>query len=1113
MAIDFKKYIPNQVALPKKSNIDFSKYIPKTSQPVKPVQTTQPIQPVAERTVKLPSGGVLKTTTNPQELVKTERSNYGGLPVKTGLFGLPSAERADIVPVSLGGVNAAPENITYEKYPLIERGKDLANKIVNSKLVNRIFPKLKDKVTLVKAVANTGILPDVIEKPIKEVTAKQYIPQTNTDKYLKKEILPAYKSGDISLREAQGKAISFLKSEQAGLKQGTMANLPSAVLETGKKIGKPLVSTALSGLRLIGNLIPTYKPASDLIKQAQETSDKQNAKNFLSGASKEVRAASTLYSAPLAGVLGAVDKETTAAKTMNESLNMAFKMISDPEINASHDVEVGAQRYLESQKIGKYGENKPTLKDIGVLTFLGFSDLFGDPLLSSEAPQAAYESLAEFAKWKKLGTIVRDLPEGTKFVTKIEREIPISNDLKMKIVPKEDKIVFKGYTKRFGKVPPVEDVNALTTQISQSTGMNVTSEIKGGDLIIKNTLKEPIIPQPKTAIDFTKYIEKSVIPETTKYKSAVEAMQSPEMKAKYAKIKKQQQSGKVTKTSNNLYHTTSAENLQSIAENGLTTGNKARFEGVSSPNKISFGANEATASYYGKDGDIMIRTKTSYKPTDLQEDLLAGGKGTYTTSKNIPPEMLELKQGNKWVSLKDYNKQSLPIKKTTKIDPLIQEAKGKSLEEFVKAQGTPVYRGEGGSNIAQGKALLAEGKHFASDAEYPKGFGKVGEYVIKPDAKVLDLGDSTFAEISQKLGIPERRYISPKELSDIAKSKGYSVLKYNGEYKSTGKQFTHFVDLTGDSTITKSQLTDIWNKAQEKLPEPIEQTTKPSGVAKSIEAKAIEQGLANKGFDQLAEFEGTSFKEQAKKVSDLMSDIDNVRAIVRGEKELPEGVRSAAVLSAMEDYAKEIGSMKQIESDIMSSLDRDFGGEMENQYQQFKQLFNEPKLRSPKSKEAITNGDLETFRRELVDRNVLTSEEVDNLTYSQEMSGDELLDKFKDRLMEEDPGLLVGRETAKTAGYGQEISNEAADLMYELANSPLTTKISESASEVSLARMREKDSATMKLQEIKKARELKAEKKGVKVKESKKQLKQEVEKVNLSKEELQWDKFLDEIIC
>ena len=149
-------------------------------------------------------------------------------------------------------------------------------------------------------------------------------------------------------------------------------------------------------------------------------------------------------------------------------------------------------------------------------------------------------------------------------------------------------------------------------------------------------------------------------------------------------------------------------------------------------------------------------------------------------------------------------------------DLYTEAKKYKSADEFVKAQGASIYRGEGGSNVAQGKALLAEGKHFASDAEYPKGFGTVSENIIKPNAKVLDLGDSTFAEISKKLGIPERKYISPKELSTIAKEKGYDVLKYNGEYKSSGKQFTHFVDLTGDSTLTKSQLEEIWKKANKK---------------------------------------------------------------------------------------------------------------------------------------------------------------------------------------------------------------------------------------------------------------------------------------------------------
>jgi len=169
---------------------------------------------------------------------------------------------------------------------------------------------------------------------------------------------------------------------------------------------------------------------------------------------------------------------------------------------------------------------------------------------------------------------------------------------------------------------------------------------------------EPTTPveAPKTtpeAIKTETPVKTPITPpqEGGKFKSAEEAMNSPEMKAKWDKINAMRGNGRVTKTSNNLYHTTSAENLDSIRKNGLTAGNKARFEGVSSPNKISFSANEKGASYYGKDGDVMIRTKTSYKPTDLQHDLLAGGEGTYTTGKNIPPEMLEVKINGKWQPL------------------------------------------------------------------------------------------------------------------------------------------------------------------------------------------------------------------------------------------------------------------------------------------------------------------------------------------------------------------------------------------------------------------------------------------------------------------------------
>ena len=183
----------------------------------------------------------------------------------------------------------------------------------------------------------------------------------------------------------------------------------------------------------------------------------------------------------------------------------------------------------------------------------------------------------------------------------------------------------------------------------------------------------------------------------------------------------------------------------------------------------------------------------------------------------------------------------------------------------------------------------------------------------------------------------------------------------------------------------------------EQKPVSVAEGNKISGIAKSINAKAIEQGLVEKGFDNLSQFEGTTFKEQAEKVANLMTDLEKSRAIVRGEQSLPSDIRSAALISAMEDLAKRTKNVS---------------------------------------------------------------------------------------------------------------------LMYDLANSPLATKISESASELSITRMREKDSATMKLQEIKKAREIRAEKQTPKeTRKVAKTNKAETEKVNLSPDELKWEKFLSEITC
>lgn len=90
----------------------------------------------------------------------------------------------------------------------------------------------------------------------------------------------------------------------------------------------------------------------------------------------------------------------------------------------------------------------------------------------------------------------------------------------------------------------------------------------------------------------------------------------------------------------------------------------------------------------------------------------------------------------------------------------------------------------------------------------------------------------------------------------------------------------------------------------------------------------------------------------------------------------------------------------------------------------------------------------------------------------------------------------------------------AGDLALEIANSPHVSETSEAAQIMRLAQEREPDSATSKLAEVKKIREEKASK-ATKRKKSAivKEARESIDKINLSKEELSWNKFLDEITC
>ena len=84
-----------------------------------------------------------------------------------------------------------------------------------------------------------------------------------------------------------------------------------------------------------------------------------------------------------------------------------------------------------------------------------------------------------------------------------------------------------------------------------------------------------------------------------------------------------------------------------------------------------------------------------------------------------------------------------------------------------------------------------------------------------------------------------------------------------------------------------------------------ESTNKPSRIGKSIEAKAIENNLT-KGFSETAGYTPLTIKDQAAKATNLVNNnIDQARAIIRGNLPLPDDLKGTALITAMEEHIKQ----------------------------------------------------------------------------------------------------------------------------------------------------------------------------------------------------------------
>lgn len=363
-----------------------------------------------------------------------------------------------------------------------------------------------------------------------------------------------------------------------------------------------------------------------------------------------------------------------------------------------------------------------------------------------------------------------------------------------------------------------------------------------------------------------------------------------------------------------------------------------------------------------------------------------------------------------------------------KLTPLHQEAlKYKTANEFISNKANAIRQGEiqkdGAYFSTQGYSTYYDANNPSkkmydiSSAKLAVSGSNEMNAVLK-EALKIEKSPENIKQIEEALQSDGKvdnfvDYLLFDEIPSIKKAAenlGFDGVKVweNDDVGNPSSVFIWNVDKINDTKKLKS----IWNEANKQASEPpkppVEQPpskptlpegNKPSGIAKSIESKAIEEGLISKGLDKLASYDSSTIKEQAEIFSRTVNEkgIDEVRAIIRGEKPLPEGAKGFPFIVATEKY-------------------------------------------------------LET--------------------------------------------------------------NPNPEMINELANSPLTSSASEAASELGLGQNRGQDAFTAKVTEIKKAREEKVGK-DVKAKKKKiiKDLKEETEKINLSKEDLSWDKFIEGITC
>ena len=299
--------------------------------------------------------------------------------------------------------------------------------------------------------------------------------------------------------------------------------------------------------------------------------------------------------------------------------------------------------------------------------------------------------------------------------------------------------------------------------------------------------------------------------------------------------------------------------------------------------------------------------------------------------------------GIKYTGVADIK--DIPTKTASKPESdLTAEAKKyKSAEEFIKEQGTSLLHGtsaggleninKNGFVVTKSGMNAGNGISLTPSKRVASVFGENGgvvETVLSKDVKLVNPRE--FIDVKNNFGTKSGWDDATQKATEYFRQKGYDGVDFRQGTGGIPDALQQEVRIWNPDVIkTKSQLTDIYNKAKEVKPtkkvvkKPVEVKPKvkaktPGEIKASRVAVSIEQNI-NEKFKDLAGFETRTVDSQSKLVANFIAkDIDKARDIVSGKEPLPGGMSGSMFIAGIEKYATDTNDLDLIKSLATSPL-------------------------------------------------------------------------------------------------------------------------------------------------------------------------------------------------